>query len=156
MTVSDALAGYGAVVATVVAIMQIGSYFEQKIFLKARIYAEIDLPSKHLEISLTNLSDHNLSFDFIGLGYFYRPWFAPWLRRNYEALGINIYKDADSIDDGIIYKIPAHEVCFACHVSKGEPWSRRRRWFGLEGFDYRLGLLVEHSLSSKPTTILLG
>ena len=150
MNTGDLIGIYGAVVATIVAAVQIREHFRTPPVLNARLYDPFSLPSKSIDVFVTNLTATQIQFAFVGVGYSFRPWFSPWRRKLDEATGLRLSRSYGASEPVQVYdEIGPSETLEGAIWEDNTEWRKRLKWFGIRGFDFRLTFNADHSFSNK-------
>ncbi|WP_299324338.1 hypothetical protein [Parasphingopyxis sp.] len=154
MTFSEGAALYAAALSTILAMISLLRWLADYRPFRLNTPAEAFLPSSSVEAHLTNMSKFQIAVDGIWLGYAFRPWFNPFRRKMLQAVSMSGF-DLDTNEDFTIEtKVfqPASHI-FAGYVGR-ERFQYRSKLFDKSGFDHRLGVAIEHSLSSRPQILL--
>lgn len=155
MNLALAMTFYAAALSTILAIIAILKNARDSKPFRIRKYAETELPSKVIEAHITNMSSFHVAIDGIWLGYTFRPWVSPFKRILKEGVGMAGYdleKAKEVIPYATLYKPGGHIM--ASHMSE-IPYGERDKWFDRQGFDHRLSIVIEHSLSKTSQVLLL-
>lgn len=148
MEMSDAIAAYAAVVASILAIIQLRDHRTAKKILKIRQSDEFRISDGYVAIAVTNLSDREVSVDFIGFGIGYRPWVKPWSVHLEEADSLELVTLNGSQE--IPWREPMRpgQMLYAEHVGPYKVPKAKSLWDS-RGFDRKLRLTITHSMSER-------
>ena len=82
----DWLAGYGALLATILAIFQFIQWHSASQPFRFSIYdADEYRNSVRFEATITNVSSHKIYVESAWIGFTYRSWCKPWVRTLFEG-----------------------------------------------------------------------
>jgi len=92
ISAGDVIAIYGAVLATVLAVVQYRQWKIAQEILSFKIYEKpLTFPAP-IDATITNITSHIVYLEFVGIGYSYRSYWSPW---RVSFLGINSMKVAE-------------------------------------------------------------
>ncbi|HEX8622205.1 MAG TPA: hypothetical protein VF718_09545 [Allosphingosinicella sp.] len=148
MDASDIIALYGALLASLLAVIQYRQWQAAEMPLVVTVNKDFAGPPEHMEAMITNVQQSDVYLDFVGIGYRYRPWRAPW-KRAFEAIHSmkaceNGYLSGKGAE-GIVRPGSFMEVYFT-----REDFNSLQRPSARTGFGTRLCLWVDHSRSDQP------
>ena len=142
MAPNDVIGLYGAMLATTVALVQVYEHFIKRRILNVVQSNEFTDPEDHVCLVITNLSPHQINFEFIGIGSAVRKWVTPWQITLEDAtscrpfiLGEKQEIFIDSIEPGKVV-----------YLEEKIAVSRKKR-LKMKGLHYPICLVVDHSLS---------
>ena len=149
MSAGDIVAVYGAVLASALAVLQYLQWRKSSEIFAVRVYDEFcELGKSDIELSISNLTFHEVETLFAGIGIGYRPWLRPWKRRHLDIVGLRRVEE-DGVGNQIcLDKVRSGQMIGAYFPAKGyaeiiDGWSRKL------GFDKRLCVWIEHSRDNR-------
>ena len=145
---------YGAVLSTILALIVIISKMRESRPFRIRKYSDLALPSQRIEAHLTNMSPFTVATDGVWLGYSFRRWYWPFRRdfdEGYGMGGYNIETDQKVHLETKLFGPGSHLIL---EYNSERQYQSRQKWLDWKGFDYRLSIMIDHSLS-KTAQILV-
>ncbi|MEZ5655467.1 MAG: hypothetical protein R3E04_06235 [Sphingobium sp.] len=146
--IGDAIAIYGALVASLVALIQFQKHRTGNKVFQVRCSDEYRIADGCVSLTITNFSSREVDIDFAGVGFGYRSWFKPWKIRFNELIGLKIFILNDNFEDVRWHKpLKSGQLVYAeleggiASLELGSAWSRH-------GFSGKLYIEITHSLSS--------
>ena len=143
----DPIALYGALLATILAVIQYRQWKSAQEVLTFKIYEKpLDFPA-HIDATITNITPHLIYLEFVGIGYSYRPYVRPWTT---SFLGIHSMKESENGllsgkgAEGELEPGKTVEVYF-----EDKDFGRLERPTRRQGFDIHLCAWIDHSRSDK-------
>ena len=140
----DPLGAYGAILATIVALVQIYEHFAKKRILKIIQYDEYADPSKYASLIITNISSYQVNFEFIGIGSAIRRWITPWKITLQDATSCRLFYLGDT---GGVF-VDSIEPYKVVYVQEKNTQSRKVA-ITLKGVLYPVCLVIDHSSSER-------
>ncbi len=147
--VENLVALYGAILATILAYIQYRRWHKSTEIISASPIGEFGKVGDHLELAISNKGTIRIFVSFVGIGFCYRPWFRPWVRRSFEISGMRLVEDDFITDkqacDEWMQPGQTFEACFdsrAFTTVEKPPLSK--------GFLRQLVLWIDHSGSDQP------
>jgi hypothetical protein len=143
----DAIAIYGAVLATALAAIQYRQWKSAQEILTFKIYEKpFNFPAP-IDATITNITSHMVYLEFVGIGYSYRSYWKPW---KITFLGLNSMKVAEDGfasgkgAEGALEPGKTMEVYF-----EEKDFQRLERPNKQHGFNIRLCAWIDHSGSDQ-------
>jgi hypothetical protein len=154
ITTADVVAMYGAVLATIIAIIQWRQWLKSRqtlVIIANREFSEIP---KHLSVTITNNEHVNVNVEYVGVGYGYRAWLTPWSRRHHESISMKAVEGDHPTGKGAGGLLKPGELMET--YSDGEDFALFARP-GLQlGFGARVCVWVDHSKADKSVCKVVG
>ena len=139
----DWLAIYGAVLATLLGVLQMMESRRASRSLRVKWYdVEYDTGGE-LWGAITNVSANTIYINELFLGSSYRPWRKPWLEQGFEAIGVNMVEPESGNRSFKGLLKPGDLVEFTTHVSELEKYGQLPDV--KKGFFRRHVLWIDHS-----------
>ncbi|MCH4151500.1 MAG: hypothetical protein LKF30_06080 [Sphingobium sp.] len=144
MAPNDVIGLYGAILATAVAVVQVYEHFIKRRILNVVQSNEFSDPKDYVCLIITNLSVHQINFEFIGIGSAVRKWVTPWQITLEEATSCRPFILAEKQE---IY-VDSIEPSKVVYLEEKIAVSRKKR-LKMKGLHYPICLVVDHSLSQR-------
>jgi hypothetical protein len=91
MGAGDWIAIYGALLATILAFIQVNQWRKSQELIAVRLQDEFDFSdANRINLTLTNVSQIPLYIDFVGIGLSFRPWLMPWKFKHGVICGLTL------------------------------------------------------------------
>ena len=154
--VGDIIAVYGALLASVLAFVQLKQWRASERLFSIVYFGNVNHPSRSsVEVYLTNLSSHPIDIDFIGLGWGYRRWFAPWKLEMHEISGLREIRNNSRTRKGVSRTIMPGEKLEG-YLERGDIAELKESMSFTNGLDGGFRLYIEHSLNNRPFIEKIG
>ena len=149
MTVGDGLAIYGAVLATIIAIVQIVDWRSKRRPFSVTALPELER-DEAIELEITCKTEHPTEVTFVGIGYTYQPWKKPWIREAAEVVELKKISDGKLSDHGVFRAKLKPGATLECHIRRDDWRHIDLTGTSYSGFGFRHSLYIEHTLNEYP------
>ena len=151
MSAPDVIAAYGAVLATVLAVVQLAQWRQSRRFLSVKYIEFFENQDSCIEAVISNRGQHPVHLDFVAAGYSIRWMRKPWAR---DCLNLRSMSRIDAYrEDGAILKeVVDGEVLepgalLRVGMRKSDFEQMNRDGCPPNGFSLRPCIWIEHSQS---------
>ena len=150
---TDLIGVYGAIVATLVALIQIAEWQRKRRFLHIQCIECLHDDASILLISISNRGERPTTLDYVAVGWFDRSWRTPWRIDEYSSMSLKKLDDRDKMTgmgslDGItlspgdlVHAVVSKREVLAMAVRN--EWQPKSKMIGQ-------CILIEHSQSDSP------
>lgn len=145
ISTGDAFATYGAVLATMLAVIQYRQWgIAQEILTFKSFENPVPVPALILA-TITNITSHIVYLEFVGIGYSYRSYSKPWKVRSHHISFMKISEGGFATEKGASGSLePGNALEVYLEKKECQKLERPTRQ---TGFDIRLCAWIDHSRS---------